>query len=71
MRATGKLVDKIAREDSVALATKLTAKKEGNAKNEIAKETLKKKEKKSTNTKTSSRINSTKSKSRKIIPTTF
>tara|TARA_Y100001968_G_scaffold241245_1_gene224810 strand:- start:150 stop:434 length:285 start_codon:yes stop_codon:yes gene_type:complete len=43
MRATGKLDEKIAHEQSVALAAKIAAEKEADAKKEIEKETLKKK----------------------------
>ena len=43
MRQTGQLDEKIAHEESVALAAKITAEKEANAKNEIEKEALKKK----------------------------
>ena len=43
MRATGKLEEKIAHEESVALAAKIAAEKEANAKKEIEKETLNKK----------------------------
>ena len=43
MRATGKLDEKIAHEESVALAAKITAEKEADAKKEIEKEALKKK----------------------------
>jgi len=43
MRATGKLNDKIAHEESVALAAKIAAEKEADAKKEIEKEALKKK----------------------------
>jgi len=45
MRATGKLNAKIAHEESVALAAKVTAEKEADAKKEIEKEALKKKRK--------------------------
>tara|TARA_Y100001968_G_C19035366_1_gene561821 strand:+ start:297 stop:581 length:285 start_codon:yes stop_codon:yes gene_type:complete len=43
MRATGRLEAKIAHEESVALAAKITAEKEADAKKEIEKEALKKK----------------------------
>ena len=43
MRATGQLEEKIAHEESVALAAKITSEKEANAKKEIEKEVLKKK----------------------------
>ncbi len=43
MRATGQLEEKIAHEESVALATKIASKKEADAKKEIEKEALKKK----------------------------
>ena len=43
MRATGKLDAKIAHEESVALASKIAAEKEADAKKEIEKEALKKK----------------------------
>ena len=43
MRATGQLDEKIAHEESVALAAKIAAEKEANAKKEIEKEALKKK----------------------------
>tara|TARA_Y100001968_G_scaffold329863_1_gene380223 strand:- start:1314 stop:1601 length:288 start_codon:yes stop_codon:yes gene_type:complete len=43
MRATGKLEMKIAHEESVALAAKIAAEKEADAKKEIEKEALKKK----------------------------
>ena len=43
MRATGKLNEKIAHEESVALAAKIAAEKEADAKKEIEKEALKKK----------------------------
>tara|TARA_B100000945_G_C19983932_1_gene413396 strand:+ start:214 stop:507 length:294 start_codon:yes stop_codon:yes gene_type:complete len=43
MRETGQLDEQIAHEESVALAEKITAEKEENAKNEIEKEALKKK----------------------------
>ena len=43
MRETGQLDQKIAHEESVALAAKIAAEKEANAKMEIEKETLKKK----------------------------
>tara|TARA_Y100001968_G_scaffold139970_1_gene128083 strand:+ start:269 stop:562 length:294 start_codon:yes stop_codon:yes gene_type:complete len=45
MRATGQLDEKIAHEESVALAAKIAAEKEADAKKEIEKEALKKKEK--------------------------
>tara|TARA_B100000965_G_scaffold380843_1_gene377761 strand:+ start:306 stop:584 length:279 start_codon:yes stop_codon:yes gene_type:complete len=45
MRATGKLNAKIAHEESVALAAKIAAEKEADAKKEIEKEALKKKRK--------------------------
>ena len=44
MRETGKLADKIAHEESIALAAKIAAEKESNAKKEIEKETLQKKQ---------------------------
>ena len=44
MRATGQLDEKIAHEESVALATKIAAEKEADAKKEIEKEALKKKQ---------------------------
>ena len=44
MRATGQLNEKIAHEDSVALAAKIAAEKEADAKKEIEKEALKKKQ---------------------------
>ncbi len=44
MRATGQLDDKIAHEESVALAAKIAAEKEADAKKEIDKEALKRKE---------------------------
>ena len=44
MRATGQLDEKIAHEESVALAAKIAAEKEADAKKEIEKEALKKKE---------------------------
>ena len=43
MRATGKLDDKIAHEESLELAAKIAAEKEADAKKEIEKESLKKK----------------------------
>ena len=43
MRRTGQLDQKIAHEESVALAAKISAEKEANAKKEIEKEALKKK----------------------------
>ena len=43
MRETGQLDEKIAHEESVALAAKIAAEKQANAKKEIEKETLKKK----------------------------
>ena len=43
MRETGQLDEKIAHEESVALAAKIAAEKEENAKKEIEKEALKKK----------------------------
>ena len=43
MRKTGQLDEKIAHEESVALAAKIVAEKEANAKIEIQKEALKKK----------------------------
>mgnify|MGYP001458958711 CR=1 FL=1 len=43
MRETGQLDQKIAHEELVALAAKITAEKEANAKKEIEKEALKKK----------------------------
>ena len=43
MRETGQLDEKIAHEESVALAAKIAAEKEANAKKEIEKEALKKK----------------------------
>ena len=43
MRETGKLDEKMAHEESVALAAKIAAEKEANAKKEIEKEALKKK----------------------------
>ena len=43
MRATGRLDEKIAHEESVALAAKISAEKEADAKKEIEKEALKKK----------------------------
>ena len=43
MRATGQLDEKIAHEESVALAAKIAAEKEADAKKEIEKEALKKK----------------------------
>ena len=43
MRAKGELDEKIAHEESVALAAKITAEKEENAKKEIEKEAFKKK----------------------------
>ena len=43
MRETGQLDEKIAHEESVALAAKIEAEKEANAKKEIEKEALKKK----------------------------
>tara|TARA_Y100001968_G_C19235032_1_gene656461 strand:+ start:325 stop:624 length:300 start_codon:yes stop_codon:yes gene_type:complete len=43
MRATGQLDEKIAHEESVALAAKISAEKEANAKREIEKEALEKK----------------------------
>ena len=43
MRATGQLDEKIAHEESVALAGKIAAEKEADAKKEIEKEALKKK----------------------------
>ena len=43
MRATGQLDEKIAHEESVALAAKIAAEKEASAKKEIEKEALKKK----------------------------
>ena len=44
MRETGQLDDKIAHEESVALAAKIAAEKEADAKKAIEKEALKKKE---------------------------
>ena len=44
MRATGQLDEKIAHEESVALAAKIAAEKEADAKKEIEKEALKKKQ---------------------------
>ena len=44
MRETGQLDEKIAHEESVALAAKIVAEKELNAKKEIEKEALKKKQ---------------------------
>ena len=43
MRATGRLDEKIAHEESVALAAKISAEKDADAKTEIEKEALKKK----------------------------
>ena len=43
MRATGQLKEKIAHEESVALAAKIASEKEADAKKEIEKEALKKK----------------------------
>ena len=43
MRATGQLEEKIAHEESVALAAKITSEKEADAKKAIEKEALKKK----------------------------
>ena len=43
MRATGQLEEKIAHEESVALAAKIASEKEADAKKEIEKEALKKK----------------------------
>ena len=43
MRETGQLDEKIAHEESVALAAKIASEKEANAKKEIEKESLKKK----------------------------
>ena len=43
MRATGQLEEKIAHEESVALAAKIASEKESDAKKEIEKEALKKK----------------------------
>ena len=43
MRATGHLEEKIAHEESVALAAKIASEKEADAKKEIEKEALKKK----------------------------
>ena len=43
MRETGQLDEKIAHEESVALAAKIASEKEANAKKEIEKEALKKK----------------------------
>ena len=43
MRGTGQLDEKIAHEESVALAAKIAAEKEADAKKEIEKEALKKK----------------------------
>ena len=43
MRATGQLEEKIAHEESVALASKIASEKEADAKKEIEKEALKKK----------------------------
>ena len=43
MRATGKLNEKIAHEESVVLAAKIAAEKEADAKKEIEKEALQKK----------------------------
>ena len=43
MRATGQLDEKIAHEESVALAAKISAEKDADAKKEIEKEALKKK----------------------------
>ena len=43
MRKTGQLNEKIAHEESVAMAAKIKAEKEANAKIEIEKEALKKK----------------------------
>ena len=43
MRATGQLEEKIAHEESVALAAKIASEKEADAKKEIEKEDLKKK----------------------------
>ena len=43
LRETGQLNEKIAHEESVALAAKITSEKEANAKKEIEKEALKKK----------------------------
>ena len=43
MRETGKLTEKIAHEESVALAAKIATEKEANAKKEIEKEALNKK----------------------------
>ena len=43
MRATGQLDEKIAHEESVALAAKIASEKEADAKKEIEKEALKKK----------------------------
>ena len=43
MRATGQLEEKIAHEESVALAAKIASEKEEDAKKEIEKEALKKK----------------------------
>ncbi len=45
MRETGQLDEKIAHEESVALAAKIAAEKEANAIKEIEKEALKKKKK--------------------------
>ena len=45
MRATGQLEEKIAHEESVALAAKISSEKEAAAKKEIEKEALKKKTK--------------------------
>ena len=44
MRETGQLDEKIAHEESVALAAKIASEKEANAKKEIEKEALKKKQ---------------------------
>ena len=43
MRETGQLDEKIAHEESIALASKIASEKEANAKKEIEKEALKKK----------------------------
>ena len=66
MRATGQLEEKIAHEESVALAAKIASEKEADAKKEIEKEALKKKKEiqSELNTKPLIRIMTTQSKSR-------
>tara|TARA_B100001029_G_C14746853_1_gene278579 strand:+ start:298 stop:591 length:294 start_codon:yes stop_codon:yes gene_type:complete len=56
MRATGKLDAKIAHEESVALASKIAAEKEADAKKEIEKEALKKKKEIQSESKTKTKL---------------